>query len=189
VALINWLYLAGASVLFLVSATVGWGDASLPTKAIVLSFTFVMAIVLRIGLAARLSFQTLLFARLIIWIIALIALSGVAISVLSTTLEPRIAGLIIFLLIIAATTASFIGMLAIGKPCPACDGRSLIQIVKGPYPSVGAGGFELKFFQSGVAQNCPQCGVDWSLTEREIREARANGGRVPRLDDVDQSTA
>jgi len=189
VALINWIYLASAFALFLVTTTAGWGDSPPITKAIVLPLAFLAAVGLRITLATRLSFQVLLYARMMIWMIALIAVSGAVMSVFSSSqLEPRIVGLTLILLVMAVMIASLMMLLAIAKPCPACDGRSPIQIVKGPFPFAGSGGIGLEFFQSGVARSCPLCGVDWSLTEREIREARANGGRVPRLDDEAQNT-
>lgn len=186
--MINWVYLAGAFALFVVTVTVGWSNSPLFTKAIVLPLAFVTAVGLRIALAKRLSFQVLLYARMMIWMIAFIAVCSAAMTVFSSQLEPRVIGLMIILLVFAVMIASLMMMLAIAKPCPACDGRSPIQIVRGPFWSAGSGGIGLDFFQSGVAQNCPQCGVDWSLTEREIREARANGGGVPRLDHSDQNT-
>jgi hypothetical protein len=167
----NWLYLLIVAPAFAAIILVGWSDASIIVKAIALPLALAAIVAARFILARQLSFQFLLLARSLIWFGIGIALAGIATRLFDRALDPPVIAAMLFGLFFGIFGVSLMVFLAIGKPCPMCDGRSPIQFIKGPLPSVGTE-FQLSFFQSGVASQCPLCEADWSFTEDELREAR-----------------
>lgn len=171
-AVTNWLYLALTSCAFIAAALIGWGDAGWAIKAAVLAASLMLIVAARYVLAPKLSFQYLLFARASIWVIVFVIITSGMISASSAGLTRLRVAAVLFAGVLGVFATSLMTFLAIGKPCPVCDGRSPIQFIKGPIIWAGTDSFQLRFLQSGVASQCPVCNADWPFTESELREAR-----------------
>ncbi|MBC7769495.1 MAG: hypothetical protein H7124_11985 [Phycisphaerales bacterium] len=168
----NLLYLAVSTAAFMTAVLVGWGKSPWPIKAIILALSFTVIVAARYFLANKLSFQYLLFARASIWLTAFLLITSAMMVGLGAELTAAEMAAALFAGFLGVFATSLMILLAMGKPCPACDGRSPIQFIKGPTLWGGTDGFQLRFWQSGVASRCPICDADWSFTEAELREAR-----------------
>lgn len=168
---LNRLYILLTTSIFIAATLVGWSDARWEIKAAVLAGALTLVVAARYMLARKLSFQYLLFARASIWLLVFVAITSGVISAFSAGLtKPGIAA-VLFAGVLGVFANSLMIFLAIGKPCPRCDGQSPIQFIKGPTIWAGTDSFQLRFWQSGVASRCPICDADWSFTEAELREA------------------